>query len=138
MLCQSELPEVLRAQVELPKKQGLLVHEVVPEGPGAKVGIQPMDILVKVNGKSIGSIADLVTAVDEAKDKEVSIDVLRKGKSQTVKVVPAKRPAEYQGKQYPAVTGPARTRSASTNGSSGCIPVGVGNRRCGFGFFIPA
>jgi membrane-associated protease RseP (regulator of RpoE activity) len=103
VLCQPELPEVLRAQVELPKGQGLLVEEVVPEGPGAKVGIRPMDILVKIDGKSIGKIADLVAAVDEAKEKEVSIELLRKGKSQTVKVVPAKRPAEYQAKQYPTV-----------------------------------
>ncbi len=76
---------------------------MVPEGPGAKAGVQPMDILVKVDGKAIGKVADLAAVVEAAKDKELSIELLRKGKIETIKVTPVKRPADYQARQYPAV-----------------------------------
>jgi membrane-associated protease RseP (regulator of RpoE activity) len=103
VLCAPHFPDALRAHVELPEGQGLLVHEVVPDGPGAKAGVRPMDILVKVDGKAIGKVADLAAAVEAAKDKELSIELLRKGKTETIKVTPVKRPADYQAKQYPAV-----------------------------------
>ena len=103
ILCRPVLPKELRAHVKLPEKQGLLVDEVVPEGPAAKSGIQPMDILVKVDGRPIAKIADLVEAVEAAKDKELAIEVFREGKSLALKIVPEKRPADFQAKKYPAL-----------------------------------
>ena len=74
-----------------------------PKGPRPRPGVQPMDVLLKVNGKPIGSITELVTAVEESKGKELTIDALRKGKPQTIKVVPEKRPADLQAR-HPAAS----------------------------------
>lgn len=103
ILCSPTLPEELRTHLQLPEKQGLLVREVVPKGPAAKAGLEPMDVLLKVNGKPIGSIAELVTAVEESKGKELAVDVLRKGKPETLKVIPEKRPADLQAR-HPATS----------------------------------
>lgn len=82
----------LRAQLDLPEDQGLSVLQVVAEGPAAKAGIQPHDILLEADDKPLRGIQDLIDAVDAVKDKELTIELLRGGKSKQVKVKPAKRP----------------------------------------------
>ena len=39
----------LRAQLDIPEGQGLLVRQVVPDSPAAKAGLQDFDILLKAN-----------------------------------------------------------------------------------------
>jgi hypothetical protein len=86
------VPPPLRAQVDLPEGQGLLVGQVVPESPAAKAGIQQYDVLVKADGKPLAGIEDLVGAVDAAKDKQLTIELVRGGKTHEIHVQPEKRP----------------------------------------------
>lgn len=88
--------EALRAQLQLPDGQGLAVASVVPEGPAAKAGIQPHDVLLKADGKPLGKVQDLIDAVDAAKQETMKIELLRRGEPATVEATPAKRPAPDQ------------------------------------------
>ena len=78
-------PPALRAQLNLPEQQGLLVESVVPDSPAAKAGLKPFDILMRVGNKPLKEPADLIQAVDASKDKEMPLEVLRGGKPQKIK-----------------------------------------------------
>ncbi|HEV3416286.1 MAG TPA: PDZ domain-containing protein, partial [Pirellulales bacterium] len=86
--------ETLHAQLpDLPKDQGLLVQQVIPDGPAAKAGIQPNDILFSAGDKPLGQVADLSGAVASAKDTALSIKMLRAGKVISIDVKPAEQKA---------------------------------------------
>ena len=88
----SQPDAALRAQLDLPEKQGLLVEEVAPDSPALKAGLKPNDVLVKANDKPLESVADLVKIINQVKDGKLTFELLRGGKKQTVEVTPAKRP----------------------------------------------
>lgn len=88
--------EALRIHLKLPEGQGLAVASVVPEGPAAKAGLQPHDILLKASDKPLGKVQDLIDAVDTAKHETMKIELLRRGEPVTVEVAPVKRPASHQ------------------------------------------
>jgi membrane-associated protease RseP (regulator of RpoE activity) len=81
--------EALHAQLpDLPNDQGLLVEQVIADGPAAKAGIKDYDILVSVGDKPLGQVADLTNAIEAVKGAELSIKLLRAGKPITVTVKP--------------------------------------------------
>jgi hypothetical protein len=84
--------EALRAQLSLAEDEGLVVGQVVADSPAAKAGLQQHDVVVRADGKPLRKLQDLMDAVDQAKDKELKLDVIRGGKQKQVAVKPAKRP----------------------------------------------
>lgn len=83
-------PPEVRAHVDTGDSPGVLVREVVPGGPAAAAGVEPMDILTHANNQPLGSLAELAEVVGEvgqAKGKIV-LEFLRKGRPQTVFVTP--------------------------------------------------
>ncbi len=100
-------PGALGAQLGLPEDQGLVVEAVVPDGPAAKAGLQPHDVLVTAGGKPLGSVPELVEAIEAAKDKALALELIRGGKQKKISVTPAKRPAEARGEGYWPIPGRA-------------------------------
>jgi len=99
----SPATDALRAQLGLAEAEGLVVQEVLPDSPAAKAGIKQYDIVVKVDGKPTGKLQELIDAVDAAKDKEATIEILRGGKPIQIKATPQKRPEGAQpGPPVPA------------------------------------
>jgi membrane-associated protease RseP (regulator of RpoE activity) len=86
---------MLRAQIDLPENEGLLVQSVVPDSPAAKAGLKQYDILVKANGKELHEMQDLVdqVATEGPKKGEIKLDVLRLGKHEGLTITPQDRPA---------------------------------------------
>jgi S1-C subfamily serine protease len=67
-------------------KDGALVLNVEPNGPGAKAGIREQDVVIAVDGKPVGSSEELVVAVDAHKPGDtISIEVVRGGGSTTLR-----------------------------------------------------
>jgi hypothetical protein len=89
-------PAALRAQLDLPEDQGLVVDQVVPDGPAAKAEIQQHDVLVKAGDKPLKNVQDLIDAVQSAKEKDLSIELIHRGKRKEVTVTPTKRPEQAQ------------------------------------------
>lgn len=90
----SPVPPAVRAQLDLPEKQGVLVEGVVPESPAAKAGIMQHDILLRAGDKPLADPRDLIQAIEATKEGVLKIELLRGGKPKTVKATPAKRPED--------------------------------------------
>jgi hypothetical protein len=88
----------LRAHVDLPENQGLLVANIVPKSPAAKAGLKQYDILLKGNGKDLHEMKDLIDLVmsEGAKKGQITLDVLRHNKHETVNLKPEDRPVDAE------------------------------------------
>jgi len=91
----------LRAHLDLPKDQGLLVANVVPNGPAAKAGLKQYDILLKGNGNDLHEMKDLIDLVmsEGAKKGQITLDVLRHNKHENISLKPEDRPADADMRQ---------------------------------------
>ncbi|MEW5848622.1 MAG: Do family serine endopeptidase [Myxococcota bacterium] len=77
--------------------RGALVSQVVDEGPSAKAGVEPGDVIVEFDGKKVGHSADLpLMAAMAGVGKTVPLKLIRDGKERVVKVTLAARPDEKQ------------------------------------------
>ena len=65
-------------------ERGVLVTEVTEDSAAAKAGLRAGDVITKVNDASIDDAGDLVRELAR-RDGEVSIEIVRGGKAQTVK-----------------------------------------------------
>lgn len=76
-------------QLDLPKGQGLVVRELLPDSAAAKAGIKSHDVLLELNGKAVPNrVGDLSRLLTDIKpDAKVDVVVMRKGKKETIKDV---------------------------------------------------
>jgi C-terminal processing protease CtpA/Prc len=82
-----ELPDELRAQLDLPEGEGLLVTDVLAGSPAEKAGLKKNDILTRIDGKAVKGEDSLAKFMSSAKaGQEATLTVLRKAKEQTIKV----------------------------------------------------
>jgi len=82
-----ELPDELRAQLDLADGEGLLVTDVVTGSPAEKAGLKKNDILTKIDGKAVKGEESLAKFMSTAKaGQDATLTVLRKSKVVTVKV----------------------------------------------------
>jgi beta-lactamase regulating signal transducer with metallopeptidase domain len=114
----------LAEQLDLPKGQGLVLREVLPDSAAAKAGLKRHDVLLEINGKPVpDQQAGLVKLLSDIKpDTKVDAVVLRKGKKETIKglsLPEAKAVAPGAGNFAPPGAG---------------LGVGVGNFAAGGGF----
>ena len=66
---------------------GVLVSTVTPNGPAAKAGLKPQDIIVSVDGKPVKDGDELVAIISEkAPGSTVRLGYIRDGKQQTAEV----------------------------------------------------
>jgi hypothetical protein len=92
-------PPVLRAHLNLPENQGLVVAGVVPDSPAAKAGLETHDILMQAGEKKFATVQDLMQAVEAAKETPLNFEILRAGKAKAIDLMPAKRPQNMMFKQ---------------------------------------
>jgi hypothetical protein len=85
----------LRAHLDVPEGQGVMVHQVVPDSPAAKAGVKRFDILLRANDTELRDNNDLVDVVRTAgeQQQQITLEVLRGAQRETVWVTPAERPA---------------------------------------------
>jgi serine protease Do len=71
----------------LKKLSGALVSSVEKDGPAAKAGLEPGDVILKVDGKEIAQSAELAARIADVKPgTTTTLEVWRKGSTQDVKV----------------------------------------------------
>lgn len=88
----AEVPELLRAQLDLPEGQGVLIDQVIADAPAEQAGLKTFDVIISAAGKKAATPRDVADAVAQADGDELKIDYLRAGKQHTVAVRPALRP----------------------------------------------
>ena len=92
-----QLSDDLAASLGLPKNRGEFIQSVEPGQGAAKAGIEPGDVVVRVDGKDVTPDQTLSFIVaNTAPGKRIPIELMRDGKRITVNAVVGKRPSEEE------------------------------------------
>jgi C-terminal processing protease CtpA/Prc len=83
--------DAVRAHLNLPKGQGLIVTSVTPQGPAAQTGICENDILLALGDSPLGKPEDLEEHLKAAGEKPLGLILLHDGQKKTVQVQPRVR-----------------------------------------------
>ena len=67
---------------------GVMINEVRADSPAAKAGLKAGDIIVEVDGKEVKGEGDLIRAIQEKKEGDVTLTIMRDRNRQTVRVTP--------------------------------------------------
>lgn len=67
---------------------GVMIGEVVENSPAAKAGLKAGDIVVEANGKAVNDQMELVHLINQKKEGDVTLTIVRDGKRQTKSVTP--------------------------------------------------
>ena len=103
-----ELSQDLAASFGLAKPAGALINAVEPNGPAAKAGVKPGDIIQQVDGKPVESGSDLQRLIGSIPPgKPVTLGLWRNRAATSAKVVPVEQQdqdprlaqREYRGSQ---------------------------------------
>lgn len=92
--------------------KGALVNEVNPDTPAEDAGMKPGDIIVKFDGKDVADVAALRFVVANTDPgKKVPVDIIRKGKTETLDVQLGKLPGSEVASsgRRPGGSAPAKT-----------------------------
>src|SRR5262245_54319516 len=107
----------------LKERKGALVAQVPANGPGAKAGIEPGDVVVEYNGRPVGTSDELVKMVIATKPgTSVPIKVLRNKQERTLNVTVEELDLDAEQQQTRGGRGPDR----DDNPSDSHEPTGFG------------
>ncbi len=82
-----EVTPALAQQFGLPKAEGALIGQVIPNGPAAKAGLQSGDIILKIDGQTVKNYNDLLLKVSSmAPGTVVHLEVFRNGQTREFNV----------------------------------------------------
>ena len=107
-----EVNKDLAESFGLPRPAGALVAQIMPDGPGAKGGLQVGDVILKLNDQEIVMSSDLPHAVGRLRPgNKASMQIIRDGKRRQLTVEIGALPAEdaLAGAAPPAPNGAAAT-----------------------------
>jgi len=86
-----EVDDAMAAQLGLDEDEGILVRSVIEDSPAEKAGLKAYDIITRIDNEQINDISDLRKKLRESKEGDtITLTVLRKGKSMTIKAKPEK------------------------------------------------
>ncbi len=81
----------------LPTKRGEIVQTVQDDSAASKAGLQPGDIITRINGQEVTSDQTVIYLIANIQPGQtVPIELLRNGKAVSTKATLAKRPSEQQ------------------------------------------
>lgn len=95
------LPELITSQLKL--ERGMVVVEVFDDSPAANAEFKRNDIILSAGEKDVKGPDDLISAVNDSKDQEMTVTVLRNGTETTLKVTPQKRSPRHVEVRLPQV-----------------------------------
>ncbi len=72
--------------------KGVLITSVQADGPAAKAGLRAGDVITAVDGEKIEGAADLSRAINQQKQGDVTLTIIRDKRQQTIKVTPKEGP----------------------------------------------
>ncbi len=70
--------------------KGLLINRVTKDSPAAKAGLKAGDIILEIEGKEVSRTFDVMRALGEKKEGDVTLKVLRNKRTRTITVTPEK------------------------------------------------
>ena len=71
---------------------GALLAQLEPDGPAARCGLLPGDVVTRLDGVEINGVDDLIRALDRDRiDRTLAMDVLRMGRLRGIDIHPVER-----------------------------------------------
>jgi S1-C subfamily serine protease len=71
---------------------GALLAQIEPDGPAAKAGLMPGDVVIRLDGIGVHGVDDLIRALDRDRiDRTLQMDVLRLGRLREIDIHPVER-----------------------------------------------
>ncbi|HYN27604.1 MAG TPA: DegQ family serine endoprotease [Burkholderiales bacterium] len=90
-----EVTKELAESFGLPKAAGALVNSVEKGGPADKAGLEPSDVILKFDGKTVSSSSDLPRIVAQTRPgSKATMQIWRKGAARDVTVTVGEMPEE--------------------------------------------
>ena len=78
-------------------RRGAIIAELSPAGPAARAGLRQGDVVVSLDGRPLASSIDLTRRVALcAVGQTLSLDIVRNGRAETLRVVSGARPSDQQ------------------------------------------
>ncbi len=68
--------------------KGLLINNVRENSPAVRAGLKAGDVIVEIEGKEVKGMTDLIRVLNEKKEGDVSLTIIRDRNRQTVRVTP--------------------------------------------------
>lgn len=100
-MSRQDIDDDARRYYGLPDRNGVLVSEVTAGGPAALAGIESEDIIRRIEGDTIRTNDDLLTAIATRRpDDEVEIEVFRDGRTFKTRAQLAERRIDRTGAAY--------------------------------------
>jgi serine protease Do len=91
------LTDDLAGSFGLDDTKGVLIADVLADGPSAEAGLEPGDVVTHIGGQPVTGTSELMNAVASADPGEVlEIELIRNGEPRTVRVTLGERPAPQQ------------------------------------------
>ncbi|MDX5629486.1 MULTISPECIES: serine endoprotease DegQ [unclassified Brenneria] len=118
----SEMTSEMAKAFKVDVQRGAFVSEVLPQSAAAKAGIKAGDVLTSLDGKPIGSFAELRAKIGTtAPGKTVKVGLLRDGKPLEVSVVLDNSSTTTTSAEtlYPALQGASLTNGQLKDGGKG-------------------
>jgi len=73
-------------------KMGALLAQIEPDGPAARAGLLPGDVVIRLDGVDIHGVDDLIRVLDRDRiDRNLEMDVLRMGRLRGIDIHPIER-----------------------------------------------
>jgi serine protease Do len=92
-----DITPALADQFNVKNHEGAIVAEVVRGSPAAKAGLQSGDVITKLDGKEVADARRLKLASGALEPgKQVAVQYVRDGKTQTAELTVGKRPSERE------------------------------------------
>ena len=71
---------------------GALLAQIEPDGPAAKAGLLPGDVVIRLDGVEINGVDDLIRALDRDRiGRTLEMEVLRLGRLRAIEIHPIER-----------------------------------------------
>ena len=83
-----EMDELLKSHLGNMGIRGAVVTSITEDSPAKKMGLKIHDIITKIADEPITNLDQLRTAVQKAKGRQISIDLIRAGNKMTVELTP--------------------------------------------------
>jgi serine protease Do len=91
----TELTKQLADYFGIADGRGVLVTSVVEDGPAAKAGLKAGDVITAVDGEKVDSTGDISRIVNQKKEGDVTLTVVRNKSQQTIRVTPKQAESSF-------------------------------------------
>ena len=88
----AEVPRRHAVVAGVENRMGALLAQIDPEGPAARAGLLPGDVVIRLDGVEINGVDDLVRVLDRDRiGRTLAMDVLRMGRLRAIDIHPVER-----------------------------------------------